>query len=187
MDGADELLDHHAMAAAETNQIHMTEFELMNETLGMTSKIPPMYDGKTSWFQYEELIDDWVDLTQLADDKQGPALKSRLTGEAATYKPLLDREKLKQADGVDYFKSVLREHFVKGAQNVFLWRFSSSCRHTVVRMTSSNGRASSRSPSRGSRNRGWTSWTGKSASTLRPTSTMSSNKIERPTWHDKQR
>ena len=51
MDGADDLLDHHAMAAAE-NQIHLTEFELMNETLGMTNKIPPMYDGKTSWFQY---------------------------------------------------------------------------------------------------------------------------------------
>ena len=63
MDGADDLPDHHAMAA-ENNQIHMTEFELMNETLGMTSKIPPMYDGKTSWFQYEELIDDWVDLTR---------------------------------------------------------------------------------------------------------------------------
>ena len=102
MDGADDLPDHHAMAA-ENHQIHLTELDLMNETLGMTNKIPPMYDGKTSWFQYEELIDDWVDLTQPTDDKRGPALKSRLTGEAATYKPLLDRGKLKQADGVDYF------------------------------------------------------------------------------------
>ena len=32
---------------------------------GISTKIPPMFDGRTSWFQYEELIDDWVDLTTL--------------------------------------------------------------------------------------------------------------------------
>ena len=56
---ADDFEDHSAMASI--HQIHMIEFDLMSANLGMTSKIPPMYDGKTSWFQYEELIDDWVD------------------------------------------------------------------------------------------------------------------------------
>ena len=97
-DEADDL-EHHAMA----NQTYLSDFELINQSLGMTHKIPPMYDGKTSWFQYEELIDDWVDLTNLADDKLGPALKARLVGEAATCKPLLERDRLRQADGVEYF------------------------------------------------------------------------------------
>ena len=28
----------------------------------ITAKIPPLFDGSTSWFKYEELIDDWLDL-----------------------------------------------------------------------------------------------------------------------------
>ena len=32
---------------------------------GITTKIPPLFDGPTSWFRYEELIDDWLDLTVL--------------------------------------------------------------------------------------------------------------------------
>ena len=90
---------------------------------GITTKVPPLFDGKTSWFQYEELIDDWVDLTTLDEDKHGPALKNRLVGEAAVYKTLLDRNILKTQDGVNHFKSILRPNFVKGAQSVFLWRF----------------------------------------------------------------
>ena len=46
-------------------------------------------------------------------------------GEAAVYKRLLDRDDLRQpnARGVDYCKTTLRPHFVKGAQTVFLYRF----------------------------------------------------------------
>ena len=32
---------------------------------GITTKVPPLFDGSTSWFKYEELIDDWQDITQL--------------------------------------------------------------------------------------------------------------------------
>ena len=32
---------------------------------GITSKIPPLFNRPTSWFKYEELIDDWVDLAVL--------------------------------------------------------------------------------------------------------------------------
>ena len=33
------------------------------ENLSMTAKQPPSYDGKVSWFRYEELVDDWVTIT----------------------------------------------------------------------------------------------------------------------------
>ena len=100
MNDADDLNESSAMAV---NPTYLSEFDLANANLGMTHKIPPMYDGRTSWFQYEELIDDWVDLTNLADDKRGPALKARLIGEAAVYKPFLELDKLRQLGGVDYF------------------------------------------------------------------------------------
>ena len=37
------------------------------ETLNllMTAKQPPSYDGRVSWFRYEELVDDWVTFTTL--------------------------------------------------------------------------------------------------------------------------
>jgi hypothetical protein len=88
----------------------------------VNTKIAPMFNGTTSWFYYEEAIDEWLDITELEVQKQGPALRNRLDGVAATYKPLFDRAKLKEADGVDFFKKFLRPHFVKGAHNVFLWR-----------------------------------------------------------------
>ena len=31
---------------------------------GITVKMPPFFDGSISWFKYEEVIDDWLDLTQ---------------------------------------------------------------------------------------------------------------------------
>ena len=53
-----------------------------------------------------------------------PALRNRLEGEAAIHKRLLDRDRLKDPiNGVKYFKSFLRPLFVKGAANVFLYRF----------------------------------------------------------------
>ena len=49
--------------------------------------------------------------------------QNRLVGDAGMYKGLLDREFLRVADGVKYFRDTLRPHFIKGAQSVFLWRF----------------------------------------------------------------
>ena len=36
----------------------------------------------TSCFKYEQLLDDWLDLTVLEAGKRGPALKNRLVGDA---------------------------------------------------------------------------------------------------------
>ena len=37
----------------------------------MTAKQPPSYDGKVSWFRYEELVDDWVTITTVEAPKRG--------------------------------------------------------------------------------------------------------------------
>ena len=42
--------------------------------LSMTAKQPPSYDGKVSWFRYEELVDDWVTITTVEAAKRGPLL-----------------------------------------------------------------------------------------------------------------
>jgi len=90
----------------------------------MTTKVAPAYDGRTSFFAFEDAIDDWCDITELEPEKRGPALRNRLEGEAQQYKRLLDSERFRDPnDGVNYFKRFLRSHFIKGAQNVFLYRF----------------------------------------------------------------
>ena len=56
--------------------------------------------------------------------RRGPALKNRLISELQkSIKGLLNREALRADDGVKCFRDTLRPHFIKGAQNVFLWRF----------------------------------------------------------------
>ena len=96
----------------------------------VTTEIPPTFDGRASWFQHEEAIDEWCDVTKLEESKRGPALRNQLEGQASLYKHLLDREKLKDEDtGVEYVKKVIREPFVKGANSVFLWRFLQIFRH----------------------------------------------------------
>ena len=97
--------------------------DLFTAGSGIKAKIPPLFDGSTSWFKYEELIDYRLDLTVLEAEKRGPAMKNSLVGDAEPYKGLLDRESLRATDGVKYFRNALRPHFIKGAQNVFLWRF----------------------------------------------------------------
>ena len=94
-------------------------------TTQVTTKVPLGFDGKTSWFAFEDAIDDWCDITELETEKWGPAFRNRLEGEASVYKRLVDRDELRQPNGrgVDYFKRMLRPHFVRGAQTVFLYRF----------------------------------------------------------------
>ena len=56
--------------------------------IGITTKIQPLFDGSTSCIKYEELIEDWLDLTVLEEIKRGPALRNRLVGEAETHRGL---------------------------------------------------------------------------------------------------
>ena len=98
--------------------------------LSMTAKQPPSYDGKLSWFRYEELVDDWVTITTVEAAKRGPLLKSRLTGDAYMYKAVLQNDLLQDPDeGVNYFKNTLKKYFLKGATNVYLYRLLSFFNH----------------------------------------------------------
>ena len=62
---------------------HLQELQRLSAFQQVTTKVPPAYDGRSSWFAYEDAIDDWVDITELEPEKQGPALRNRLEGEAA--------------------------------------------------------------------------------------------------------
>ncbi|CAE7249761.1 unnamed protein product [Symbiodinium sp. KB8] len=84
---------------------HLQELQRLSAFQQVATKVPPADDGRSSWFVYEDAID----------------VKQQI---AAIHKRLLDREKLKdKVTGVQYFKSYLRPLFVKGASNVFLYRF----------------------------------------------------------------
>ena len=61
----------------------------------MTTKVAPAYCGRTSFFAFEEAIDDWCDITELEPEKRGPALRNRLEGDAAQYNWLSDRDLLR--------------------------------------------------------------------------------------------
>ena len=57
---------------------HIQELPRLSAFQQVTTKVPPAYDGRSSWFAYEDAIDDWVDITELEPEKQGPALRNRL-------------------------------------------------------------------------------------------------------------
>ena len=81
--------------------------DLFTAGSGITGKIPPLFDGSTSWFKHEELIDDWLNLTVREAERRRPARKKRLVGDSELYKGLLDRESLRATDGVKYFRDTL--------------------------------------------------------------------------------
>ena len=90
----------------------------------MTPKVPPTFDGQSSWFQFEDLIDDWMGITTLTPERLGPSLKNALVGAAEFYKNMLNNADLRHPEnGVRHFKDTLRPYFVKGVNHVFLWRF----------------------------------------------------------------
>ena len=93
-------------------------------TQKMTTNVAPAYDGRTSFFAFEDAIDDWCDSTELEPEKRGPALRNRLEGDAAQNNRLLDRDLLRDpTEGANYFKRFLQPNFIKGAQTAFLYRY----------------------------------------------------------------
>ena len=102
--------DYESYAMRQRMQPHGGQLMM---TTQVTTKVPPGFHGKTSWFAFEDAIDDWCDITELEAEKWGPALRNRLEGEASVFKRLLDREELRQPNGrgVEYFKRTLKPHF----------------------------------------------------------------------------
>ena len=87
-EGEDDYLQQGSESYA-TNHRHLNELHRLSAFQQVTTKVPPSYDGRGSWFAYEDAIDDWCDITELDNDKRGPALRNRLEGEAAIHKRLL--------------------------------------------------------------------------------------------------
>ena len=117
--------DHdHQPAGSSDGLAYAVDREPHNTAIRMTPKIPPTFDGQSSWFEFEDLIDDWLGITTLTAEKLGPSLKNALVGAAEFYKNMLDNTELRNPEhGVRHFKDVLRPYFVKGVNHVFLWRF----------------------------------------------------------------
>ena len=117
----------------DTNQQHTEHPEGMalaverdhrSTGIRMTPKVPPTFDGQSSWFEFEDLIDDWLGITTLTPERLGPSLKNALVGAAEFYKNMLNNTDLRHPEnGVRHFKDTLRPYFVKGVNHVFLWRF----------------------------------------------------------------
>jgi hypothetical protein len=61
----------------------------------MTPKVPPQFDGQSSWLEFEDLIDDRLGITILDADKHAPSLKNALVGAASFYKSMLDNALLR--------------------------------------------------------------------------------------------
>ena len=76
----------------------------------MSKKIPPFFDGKKSWFTYEDELDDWVELTEEPPEKQGILVKHRLIEDAEYWRHALDNTLLKKKNGIKYLKDTLRPH-----------------------------------------------------------------------------
>ena len=94
------------------------------QSIKMTPKVPPQFDGQSSRIEYEDLIDDWLGITTLGAHKHGPSLKNALVGAASFYKSMFDNALLRDPDrGLVHFKDTLRPYFVKEVNHVFLWRF----------------------------------------------------------------
>ena len=99
MSDSEEDLDDFPMRStehtSENGAFRAESTDQWTATSGITTKIPRLFNGLTSRFKYEELIDDWLDLTMLEAGKRGLALKDRLIADAAMYKGLLDRESVR--------------------------------------------------------------------------------------------
>ena len=76
MSGDEEVLDDFPMRDSFTTAEYLVG-AYRAESTNETSKIPPSDDGTTSWFKYEELVQDWLDLTVLGTSKQGSSTEEQ--------------------------------------------------------------------------------------------------------------
>ena len=81
MDSEDE--DHDQQPSGSPDGMaYVVDREHHNTAIRMTPKIPPTFDGESSWFEFEVLIDDWLGITTPRAEKLGPSLKNALVGPA---------------------------------------------------------------------------------------------------------
>ena len=108
--------------AAPRNASSFSSSNLLKPGERFNAKVPPSFNGG-SWFQYEEDVRDWLTMTDLSEERQGPALKNAIQGHMVwLQKKTLLRTELIKKDGVEYLLNKLRPHYLKGATHIFLFR-----------------------------------------------------------------
>eukprot|EP00973_Karenia_brevis_P086521 11998583-Karenia_brevis.AAC.1 len=78
----------------------------------MNAKAPPALDGKMIYFAYAELVSEWLEITIIDAETRGPHLRNRLIGEAAIYKSLLGKERMRKPDGWQYLLNTIRKKYM---------------------------------------------------------------------------
>ena len=86
----------------------------------MTPKVPPTFDGQSSWFEFEDLIDDWMGITTLTPERLGPSLKNALVGAAEFYKNMLNNADLRPRKWSEAFQGYTQTVLCEGSQSCFL-------------------------------------------------------------------
>ena len=105
-----DIVDHEAFAMRRGNP-QATNILMTQQ---MTTKVAPAHDGRTSFFAFQDAINDWCDITELETEKRSRTLRNRLERDASQHKRPLNREMLRDpVDGVNYRKRFLRPHFIK--------------------------------------------------------------------------
>ena len=59
----DDLFQGHESYA--TSQRYLQELHRLSAFQQVTTKVPLSYDRRSSWFAYEDAIDDWCDINEL--------------------------------------------------------------------------------------------------------------------------
>ncbi len=78
------------MDPEDTQFMYATKEDEAWQSDKMTPKVPPGYDGTTSFFAYEEAVQEWLSICVIEDHRKVPVLRHRLRGHALTVKKLLD-------------------------------------------------------------------------------------------------
>ena len=88
---------------------------------------PHSVPRQRSGIRFQPPVDDWLSITSIDKPERFGPLKSRLTADAAMFRELLDTVlKILRVELIADFKTV---YFVKGAQNVFLYRVLNFSNH----------------------------------------------------------
>ena len=90
---------------------------------GFDRKNPPKFELGQSFFRYERQVNDWKYITDVKEESQGLTLMTHWHRGLEHIKELVDRERLKKKEGVDYLLDFLRERFISGRLQLFFFHY----------------------------------------------------------------
>ena len=94
--------------------------ETTSQGLQFILTVAPSFDGRVSWFSFEEAVDDWLGITPLTQEQWAPSLKGKIDRRSNVIQATLG-EKLKDpSEGLAYPKTAQRPRCVKSVESVFI-------------------------------------------------------------------